>query len=260
MVRLPIPGSDNGKWGELLNEYLKVSLDESGLIKPEVLSHKLNVADIDNSVSFFVQDTSSQTSQAIDSLVLNTVMLHSDRTDNPHGVTKQQIGLSAVDNVSAADLRNRQTHTGPLPATRIYKTYEEGTQTIVSSAISNVTTSGIEFNIGVGLTTSSGAVTVSSAGLYMVDAQVQFLNGSAGARTILLRKITGGVTTTVREFGAGTDATTARVTGSTTLLLASGDTIVLSVYVNGTAPTLSTGSLNNSKDIGMTVVKIADAS
>lgn len=37
---------------------------------------------------------------------------HIDSTANPHGVTKAQVGLSDVDNVSAADLRDRSTHTG----------------------------------------------------------------------------------------------------------------------------------------------------
>lgn len=37
---------------------------------------------------------------------------HIDATDNPHGVTKAQVGLGDVDNVSAADLRDRATHTG----------------------------------------------------------------------------------------------------------------------------------------------------
>ena len=37
---------------------------------------------------------------------------HVDATDNPHSVTKSQVGLGDVDNVSAADLRDRSTHTG----------------------------------------------------------------------------------------------------------------------------------------------------
>jgi hypothetical protein len=37
---------------------------------------------------------------------------HADRTDNPHSVTKAQVGLGSVDNVAAADLRDRSTHTG----------------------------------------------------------------------------------------------------------------------------------------------------
>jgi len=36
MPRLPIPGSDDGKWGDILNEYLSVSLADDGTIKPSV--------------------------------------------------------------------------------------------------------------------------------------------------------------------------------------------------------------------------------
>ena len=37
---------------------------------------------------------------------------HASATDNPHSVTKAQVGLSNVDNVSEANLRDRATHTG----------------------------------------------------------------------------------------------------------------------------------------------------
>ncbi len=37
---------------------------------------------------------------------------HVINTSNPHATTKEQIGLGNVDNVSAADLRVRATHTG----------------------------------------------------------------------------------------------------------------------------------------------------
>jgi hypothetical protein len=44
---------------------------------------------------------------------------HAARTDNPHGVTKAQIGLSSVDNVAASALRDRATHTGTQAITTI---------------------------------------------------------------------------------------------------------------------------------------------
>lgn len=37
---------------------------------------------------------------------------HTGNTANPHSVTKAQVGLGSVDNVSAASLRDRATHTG----------------------------------------------------------------------------------------------------------------------------------------------------
>ena len=44
--------------------------------------------------------------------VQSNLETHIDDSTNPHQVTKAQVGLSEVDNVSAADLRDRSTHTG----------------------------------------------------------------------------------------------------------------------------------------------------
>jgi len=44
---------------------------------------------------------------------------HIDSTANPHGVTKTQVGLGDVDNVSASDLRDRSTHTGTQPISSV---------------------------------------------------------------------------------------------------------------------------------------------
>ena len=38
MPRLPIPGSDGGQWGNILNEYLSVSHNADGSIKPSALT------------------------------------------------------------------------------------------------------------------------------------------------------------------------------------------------------------------------------
>ena len=37
MARLPSPGGDNGTWGIILNDYLSVSLDTDGAIKPNTI-------------------------------------------------------------------------------------------------------------------------------------------------------------------------------------------------------------------------------
>jgi hypothetical protein len=44
---------------------------------------------------------------------------HVADTNNPHEVTKSQVGLGSVDNVSAASLRDRSTHTGTQPVSTI---------------------------------------------------------------------------------------------------------------------------------------------
>jgi hypothetical protein len=47
------------------------------------------------------------------------IQTHISSTDNPHLVTKDQVGLGSVDNVSAASLRDRSTHTGTQLASSI---------------------------------------------------------------------------------------------------------------------------------------------
>lgn len=44
---------------------------------------------------------------------------HANSTENPHAVTKLQIGLGNVDDIPAADLRDRSTHTGTQTASTI---------------------------------------------------------------------------------------------------------------------------------------------
>ncbi len=58
---------------------------------------------------------------------------HIDSTANPHGVTKSQVGLGDVDNVSAADLRDRSTHTGTQAATTV--TYDNTASGLVATDV-----------------------------------------------------------------------------------------------------------------------------
>ncbi len=44
MARLPIPGQDAGAWGDLLNDFLRVSHAESGAIKSSAISSKTDKA------------------------------------------------------------------------------------------------------------------------------------------------------------------------------------------------------------------------
>lgn len=44
MPRLPIPGEDAGSWGSVLNEYLNVSHNSDGTLKPSILAAKEDTA------------------------------------------------------------------------------------------------------------------------------------------------------------------------------------------------------------------------
>ena len=44
MPRLPQPGADNGTWGDVLNDFLSVSLSGDGSVKPTAISSKLDAS------------------------------------------------------------------------------------------------------------------------------------------------------------------------------------------------------------------------
>ena len=84
MARLPQPGSDNGTWGDILNEFLSQSLASSGELKPDsVGSTQLQ----DNSVTASVLAPNSVTNSAI----------------APNSITNAELASNAVNAAIIAD-------------------------------------------------------------------------------------------------------------------------------------------------------------
>lgn len=49
MARLPEPGADEGTWGSVLNDFLQVSLEADGTVKPgAVTSTSIGLGNVDN--------------------------------------------------------------------------------------------------------------------------------------------------------------------------------------------------------------------
>ena len=67
MVRLPIPGSDDGKWGEILNQYLSVSLDGSGELQQDSVGRDQLQAD--SVTSHAIANESIETAHLADGIV-----------------------------------------------------------------------------------------------------------------------------------------------------------------------------------------------
>lgn len=59
---------------------------------------------------------------------------HVNNTSNPHSVTKDQIGLGSVDDISSADLRDRLTHTGTQLSSTI-SDFNEAAQDAVGNSL-----------------------------------------------------------------------------------------------------------------------------
>lgn len=56
MARLPVPGSDKGTWGDILNDYLSVSHDPDGTVKPSAITEGGGASD-----SSVVHNTGAET-------------------------------------------------------------------------------------------------------------------------------------------------------------------------------------------------------
>jgi len=96
MVRLPIPGQDDGAWGDLLNEFLAQAHTSTGGLKSDVV----NASTIqDGTISETLLDTAVQNK-------LNAVASGGVVSVNGQSgtvvLTKNDIGLGAVDNTSDA--------------------------------------------------------------------------------------------------------------------------------------------------------------
>lgn len=83
MARLPLPGSDNGTWGDILNDFLLQAHTTQGVLKP-------------GSVSQSQLDSSVQTK--LDSSGVSSVNGQTDAVT----ITKTDVGLGNVDNTSDA--------------------------------------------------------------------------------------------------------------------------------------------------------------
>lgn len=101
--------SDNTSWdaGQLPVASVAGRLGDIVLTKADVgLNNVNNTADANKPIS-------SSTQTALDLKAdSSTLTSHTGNTSNPHGVTKAQVGLGSVDNVAAAVLQDRSTHTG----------------------------------------------------------------------------------------------------------------------------------------------------
>lgn len=124
MARLPIPGSDVGTWGSVLNEFLSVALNSDGTLKRD--------PDIDNAqsktekgqpggyaalnssgvvptsqlpvITQAVSSVNSRTGDVTGLAEQSDLQSHISDTGNPHAVTKAQVGLAQVDDVQQLPL------------------------------------------------------------------------------------------------------------------------------------------------------------
>jgi len=87
MTRLPIPGSDDNTWGDILNEYLQVEHNPDGTLKK---AGQISAAAANASTALSTANTANATANAAQS----DIDTHTTNTSNPHSVTKSQVGTN----------------------------------------------------------------------------------------------------------------------------------------------------------------------
>ncbi len=97
MPRLPIPGNDNGTWGDILNEYLSQTLEADGTLGQNTVT---NYALVDNTIEE-TKLTADVRAKLNSTTGASSVTSVSSRTGDIV-LTKSDVGLGSVDNTSDA--------------------------------------------------------------------------------------------------------------------------------------------------------------
>ena len=130
MARLPRPGSDNGSWGDILNDYLSQSLTPTGAIKPDAVS---STQLADNSVTSAqlapgAVDTAAIASSAVAESQLSASVqskLNDPANVADNSVTKQKLSTAVQASIDKADsalqsapVSSVNTRTGAITITK----------------------------------------------------------------------------------------------------------------------------------------------
>lgn len=183
------------------------------------------------------------------SVVQSNLDSHTGDTSNPHSVTKAQVGLANVDNVSAANLRDRATHTGSqeistitglqtalnnkvnanssiTAATNTKITYDSkglvtGSSSLAAGDIPNLDagkiTSG-EFNVArLGTGTANSSSYLRGDGTWQVPPNTTYSAGSGISLSGTTFSVAAGSGLSQEASGLAVDSTVIRTTGNQTL-------------------------------------------
>lgn len=187
MARLPQPGSDDGQWGDILNEYLSESLTSDGKIKADTVgaaqlksSSVTNAALVDNTISETKLTPAVQTklnavgSSAVTSVAAKTGVVILDKND---------VGLNNVNNTSDADKpisTATQTALNTKQAVGSYATTADLTTGLSSKADTSALTSGLAGKLdATSVGTANGIASLDSSSRILENQLPDRLNASA---------------------------------------------------------------------------------
>lgn len=206
MARLPTPGSDNGTWGNVLNDYLLQTLKSDGTLKDNAVTASnlapnsvTNSALASNAVNASIIADGSITETLLDSALQAKVNASSGSVTSVAGKTgavtldKSDIGLSNVDNTSDATKNSAS-------ATLTNKTLDGASNTlqnIPQSAITNLTS-----NLSDKVSTSSATRKIYATDNSGAQITIDYRHENAPAYTMVRRDADGAIVAADPTTGA----------------------------------------------------------
>jgi hypothetical protein len=232
MTRLPQPGSDDGTWGVILNDFLSKSHNSDGTLKNlsqsqvqnliSDLTAKVSTSDLDSTTAALVTNGSSATSAALDSTY---------------------VAVSTVDpSVSAGDIPF--VPAGSISATDVQAAIEEVAQgsglaigarlhVNTNKTIANGSEVEVDFTTqtwaygGASTILASNQIIAPVGGLYLLTGSIRLYGVTAGIR-LVLPKVN---YSAVGEFGwAAAAGYEGQFSGSIPLVLSANDVVTINVY------------------------------
>jgi hypothetical protein len=175
MARLPEPGKDDGVWGDILNDYLSISLRPDGLIKDGVITEAAIASDISQEkVSGLTSDLASK-----EPLIIPGSASQYFRGDKSWQLLdKSAVGLANVDNVGSSTLLNRANHTGTQTSSTI-SDFSTAADSRIASA-TGVSVQGYDANTTVLGNTATGTGAIVRATSPTITTPLGIVKGDVG--------------------------------------------------------------------------------
>lgn len=101
MARLPIPGADNGLWGDVLNDFLLVTHQDNGSLKNGIISNS-NISSSAN----IAQSKIASLSEDLAAKAANTGVVHNTGAELIEGVKT----FASSPNSSGPFIQHRRSH------------------------------------------------------------------------------------------------------------------------------------------------------
>lgn len=178
MARLPSPGGDQGTWGAVLNDFLSVSLNTDGTVKPEAVSSAVSTKADDTAV---VHKSGDETVAGIKTFSSSPVV--PSPVDNDEATNKQYVDSVANGAVEVTSVSDNYT----LLLSDAGKSVELAAATAKSITIPTNATAAFPVGTVIGVTqTGVGAVSIAVAGGVTLEPDVVTLAGQWSE--VVLRK------------------------------------------------------------------------